>query len=535
MSASPASGQRQASFAPPRAGPLLVAAAAIAVFCGSTRYYFGQDDFLGLARARHLAPALRPPWRWLSGQVYFDLMRPFGTVSAAPYHVTSLIAHGLAVALLAHLLARRFSPAVAIAAALLFGAHPAIYTALYSVSGIGEILAGLFVLVTIALASRTDRARWLAPVAFALALLCKESIVLLPLALLPRAGWLAAPPAPRRSAAPPAPGRGAAPARPVDRRVLAALAIVAAAYAAAFFFSDVFGVRTRLASSAPYALSLGPHVLGNFATYVMWTVDFLVLTMRSFSDALDAGALPFATVVILLWLGGLAAPALRSRGWGAGGLAFLVFLVPVLGLRNHTYHYYLYAPLLGAAWCFAALLDAVMVREPAPARRAPRRRFAPGLAVGLALAALLTLNGMLLVRKIETYPFTDPRLRSDSTVDRARIARRVYDGLRAAPLPDGAPVWFWTPASRSAPRAASGASDAAPVESYWERNVRAALMDGLAVRVWYPRAGDVTFVHQYASAPSGTLVAVYDVDGTTRVMDGPALDSLLSHRAGAQR
>jgi len=59
MSASPASGQRQASFAPPRAGPLLVAAAAIAVFCGSTRYYFGQDDFLGLARARHLAPAAR--------------------------------------------------------------------------------------------------------------------------------------------------------------------------------------------------------------------------------------------------------------------------------------------------------------------------------------------------------------------------------------------------------------------------------------------------------------------------------------------
>jgi hypothetical protein len=48
--------------------PIAAAVAAIIVYGGSLPYFFGQDDFLGLARVRGIVPAMAGPWRWLSGQ-----------------------------------------------------------------------------------------------------------------------------------------------------------------------------------------------------------------------------------------------------------------------------------------------------------------------------------------------------------------------------------------------------------------------------------------------------------------------------------
>jgi hypothetical protein len=193
----------------------------------------------------------------------------------------------------------------------------------------------------------------------------------------------------------------------------------------------------------------------------------------------------------------------------------------VLPLRNHTYHYYLYAPLAGAAWCLGAFVDAVLTREPARGRR-PAMRLAWGVAAALAL--LLTINGLALVRKIENAPFVIPELRIDPTVDRARIARNVADGLRAAALPPGVSLRFWSPAALELEQRAG---HNAAAESYWERNVRAALMDGLAVRVLFPAVRGVEFAHTFTPAPDSVRYAVYLVDGRLKVTSSAELESVL--------
>jgi hypothetical protein len=278
---------------------------------------------------------------------------------------------------------------------------------------------------------------------------------------------------------------------------------------------------------------------------------------------------------VALWLAGLFSARLRARGWLAGGLTFAALLAPVLGLRNHTYHYYLYAPLIGAAWCLAALADAGFRTPAATAARAsaapresssavarsrtsrgggasaagvhggaPRRpdRAASGAGtrvLGLAWpvaivgATFLLLNGALLVRKIENMPFVDGVLRADPIVDRARIARRTYDGLAAATLPDRARLVFWSPASMRYELRLHPGADVIGKETYWERNVRAALQEGLAVRVMFPRVDSVEFIHAYSTAAPEKRFVLYEPDGTVTVETPTRLDSLMRQAATA--
>jgi hypothetical protein len=490
---------------------LAAAAAAVFVFRGSLGYFFGQDDFLSLARARGMAPPLAFPWRWLSGSGYFELMRPLGVASALPYHLASLLAHALTAGLLAVVLRRRFCAPAALLGALYFASHPAVYTALYSVSGIGEILCGLFALATLVLATRSGHARgWALPV-FALALLSKETVLLLPLVLFIEPGWL--PSGPRGAR-----GTTEAADRRSRRRIAWALCALAAGYAVLLFAQDPFAVRKGGASSAAYALGSGSHVLGNLASYLGWSVNMSVLTTRSFEDAVDPAAFAAAVLAAGLWALGCLWRPLRERGWLAGAATFVLLIAPVLGLRNHTYHYYLYAPLIGVAWCAAALFDAMAAHAPRPAR----------WVVAVALGAGLVLNGAVLVRKIELFPFSDPRLRADPVVDRARIARNVYDGLRAADLPPHTPLVFWSPASLFYEQERHPGLDVTVRETYWERNVRSALMDGLAVRVLLPQSGEVSFIHNHAPAPADARFVLYDLDGRVRVTAPAELDSLLA-------
>ena len=490
-----------------RLAPFIAAMlAGVLVFHRALGYFFSQDDFLGLARAAGLAPRLAGPWRLLSHQAIFDLMRPFAGLDATAYHAASLAIHAACCALLAALLMRRMSPAATTVGTVFFAVHPALFGALYWFSAIGDSLSLLFALAALLLARRSDRARWFALPAFALSLLAKESTILLPA--------VAALVARLEPAATQVRGGG-------RRGVTLGLAAIALAYAATFLAGDAFGVRRELSPAAPYAFGVGAHMAVNALTYLGWTGGFLTPFVHGFMDAADPAAYPWAVGTLLLWLAGLASRRLRRSGWAAAGAMWLLFLLPVLGLRNHTYHYYLYAPLAGAAWCVAAALDRAI-----PAGRA-------AWPVAGAFAALLALNGTLLVRRIETAPFVLAELRAEPVIDRARIARNVREGLALAALPPGVTLLFWSPNAASLGPRGERLEGPAPTETYWEVNVREALLGGLAVRVMFPQVAEVRFVREFRPTPANEWYAAYRPDGRVRVARSAEVDSIL-RAAGAR-
>lgn len=567
----------------------LAAIVAAAVFRGSLGYFFAQDDFAGLARARGVLPPLAGPWRWISGQLYFDVMRAVAGDHAAAYHLTSLAVHTAVSAALAWALARRLAAPAALAGAAFFAAHPSHYTALYSISGIGELLAALFALLAVAAWAGAGGARWLAPAAFALSLLCKENTLLLPAGLLvARASGARVPRDERRLLA--VPDRAADGGTPVARAagdrarrarggldpVLAAMFGVAALGTAMLAMGDAFGVRRGLAEGSAYRLGFGRNLIENALTYAGWMAHVAVPFVRGYTDAVDPPAMPWGVALLAAWIGGLFVPAWRDRGWAAAGILAALLIAPVLPLRHHTYHYYLYAPLLAVAWGVAIAADAAIEalgrgrapragRGAATAHAAPAARRGAGAARGadasrgrgpgahapsgsapdaawfptpapvaaaaLVFAWLVAVNGGRLVRRIETAPFGATTQRADPTVDRMIIARNLRDGLAAANLPAGASLALWSPRVFQ-PGLDTEARRDTTRDTYWERNVRSALMDGLAVRVLLPNVARVRFVRAYqpGAGSADEWWGVYRTDGFVQVASTRQLDSLLAER-----
>jgi hypothetical protein len=497
----------------PPAGILALAVAGWIVFHRALAVFFSQDDFQSLARVTGLLPRMSGPWRYVGNQLVFDALHPIAGLDPRPYHLASLLAHVGCAALLFVLLARRVSRPAAFGGAAFFVVHPMLYTSVYWVSVIADSLALLFALAALIAAEAHRWKRWLALPLFALSLLSKESTILLPLVML-----VLPPP---RAHTPP---DGVWVRRPDPLAMaLGAVAIVYLVYFVTSAYARFFLAHDAAAGSAQraaYGLASLPMMMRNMLTYVGWTVTFLIPLVHAFADAPEAGVFPAAVGMILLWVAGLAWPALRRHGWLAGGLVFLLFLLPVLPLRNHVYHYYLVAPMAGAAWCVAALLETAFQRV----------TWRAAWSASVALAVLLTWNGYLLVAKIEYAPFLRPELRADAITDRALIAERVAEDLRAAHLPAGTRLAFWSPYPAGSDTSAASAAVATGGrgESYFERNVRTALLDGLAVRVLVPEVRGVAFTREFHALPQPWRYAVYRLDGRLRVATSAELESLLA-------
>ena len=480
-------------------GPALVAlgAAAIAAwtFRGALGFGFSQDDFLGLARATGLEARLPLGWRWLSHQLWWDVIAKGLGSGPLAAHLMSLSLHALVGASLAWLLARRLPAPAALAGAAFVASHPSAYAAVYWASANGDLLASLLSLVVLAFAF-SQRMRWLAVPCFGLALLAKESALPLPLA------WAAVAllgPAPRSSV------RALARDRVWWACVLLAVAAVSA---------TALGGRGPALGGEAYALSWGA-VPGNVMTYDGWVVNRWLATVGAFMDGVEPGVFGWGLALNVAWLAGAFVPALRSAGWLAAGLAWSAMLLPVIALANHTYHYYLYAGLPAAGLMVAALLAAASSRLP--------RTVAWALAV--AFAVFCAVDGHALVTKIEQAPFVASGLRSDAIVDRARIAANTIEDLRAARLPEHTRLRMWSPQSQSM---STAAGVPASREGYYEANVRAALLDGLALRVMVPSVDSVTFVRAFDPSDSLAWWAVYRYDGKLRALRAPELGRLLA-------
>lgn len=489
---------------------LVAALAGAVVFHRALQYFFVQDDFAALGRAAGLLPRFDEPWRWLSLQFFFDVMRPLAGLDPVPYHVASLIGHGLAAALV-FAFARRFvHPVAALVGACFFATHPSSFTAVYWVSTIGDLYALVFALAALLLGLRTDRWRLAAPAAFVLALLCKESILLLPL-LLPVIRMLD----PRH-------GRPSPRAAWLDPVFLTML-VTSAAYLAYFAWQNA-PVADPSLEAEPYAVGVGSHVWRNLLTYAGWTVNVAVPFVAGFTDAIDPPVYPWGIAWLVILAAGSAVPALRRRAWHLGAIVFIVLLLPVLPLENHTYHYYLYACLLGAATCIAALADWAL----GSAAVTGRAGGAVAWATAVALAVALTANGYALVHKIETMPFTLPGTRAEPLIDRALIARRVITGIRSAGIPPGTTLHMGSPEAQAlAVRNAPG-TFGPDRETYWERNVRSALYGGLAIRLYEPHVDSVRFIRTMVPGDASRIrYAMYRVTGQTDVLTPAAMDSVV--------
>jgi hypothetical protein len=495
---------------------VFIAVATLWAFRGALRYGFSQDDVAGLARAMGLAPRLATPLRYLSHQAYFDLMHALAGLNPAPYHIASLVVLAACAILLRRLLSRWLSPAGGVLGTTFFCAHPALFHTGYWIIAIGDSLALLFGLLAIRATFASGGRRWLAVPLFAISLLCKESTILLPVV-----AWVLL--AHDRRVRPVADDEG----RLVDPVVIAMI-VLAGALAAVFGVSRATGT-----GGLSYPVGFGPHLLDNALTYLGWTAQSLawvVLSVNGFTDAVDRTVWSLGIGLLAGWLVGLAIPSLRHGGWLAGGLVFALLLLPVLPLRDHTYHYYLTAPLIGAALSAGALLDAIVARF-ARRRDAAATAFLTA-ALGALPATFLAGAGEHAVREIETHPFLDPGSRADPILDRALILDRAIRDVRDAGVPAGTVLRFWSPVARQRQRATH--PEAALEESYWERNVRTALLDGLAVRVFVPAVREAAFVRDFAPAPDDVRFALYLPDGHVHVATSAELEAGLAHVPGAR-
>src|SRR2546428_13219078 len=91
------------------AAALAAATATLAVFGGSLRYFFSQDDFQHLARAAGVIPTELTPWRPVANVAFFVVLRAVAGLHAAAYHAASPALHAVVALLGERDLVRRCS------------------------------------------------------------------------------------------------------------------------------------------------------------------------------------------------------------------------------------------------------------------------------------------------------------------------------------------------------------------------------------------------------------------------------------------
>ena len=168
-----------------------VAIAAVLVFLPVLWTDFAGDDYFILARLQALGGLSQPAIYFQ--QDFFQYYRPLTFVSqavdwelwgrsAAGYHFTSLMLHGVNGALV-FLFARRMTgTTAAFVAGLLFATHPAAHETVYWMAARFDLLATCLSLASLVLLTDGRASRyWAGVAAFSLAMLAKESALAVPL------------------------------------------------------------------------------------------------------------------------------------------------------------------------------------------------------------------------------------------------------------------------------------------------------------------------------------------------------------------
>jgi len=387
-------------------GLITVLGVTLAVFAGAFEGFFVQDDFGWLESTRiagagdllksffRFNPAAS--YRPLSQEtVFFVGQRVFGMWPPG-FHLLSLVFHLLAT-LLTYLLLREFFPPLpSLAATFFFAVHSAHQWAIYWISAIAEPMALVFFLASLILFIRFDRAgsRFAyagSVTAMVFGIMCKESILPLPLVLLSycvifsrhRLGWT------------------------LPHITLTGL----------YFF---FRATSSTIQVSPYPLTSGPEVGQNLAAYLSWTAGFSETLLKRILGWSPEGSYPFVAGVLFLVLAVLFLLS-RRRDTALFALLWFIFaLQPVLYFSQHIYPYYL-APALPA---IALLLASVI-----PSQRGifEWTTLVPSLALGFYIASISIPSIML-----EGSWWVDRSLKGRAILDQmSRVAQSVPEGSKA--------------------------------------------------------------------------------------------------------
>ena len=302
--------------------------------------FFAADDLEFLARVRGLSLT---PWGWsrpLPGRLRWEAFTAIFGVHPLPHLLLAWLLHAASALLVARVaLLAGLGRWPALVAGVLAGATAVAYTSTHWASGLGEVMAAAFALVTLVLHLECRRRTrpalaWLAGAGAIATVASKESAMLLPFAVwaLDRLGL----------------GRGE------GRGALREIGVLGALAAAAVIIA--WRVAPPLAGEA-YAFGATPLVwLENQLTYCAWVVRIFD-PVRDRSATLQPALAPVGVVVLAMWC--LAAWSERRasvRPVTAGLVWFLLMLAPVVPLANHTYLYYLVAPFAGVALAAGVLL-----------------------------------------------------------------------------------------------------------------------------------------------------------------------------------
>lgn len=475
---------------PAGAGGVLapVAAALLAMWLhrGALNVFFTTDDLILFERVQGIAPHPATLWRVIPGRLWFEALMPvFGTAPTG-WHAVNLVLHGAVTALVA-VWARRLgtSNVVAFAAAALFGVTARARTAVWPVTGVGEMLAAALVLVAlIALERDSKRGGAIAAVAQGVAMFCKETLALAPLV-----AWLA-----------PAEGRP---------RRLPVLPL--ALGLAVWVYVALARSSTGSLGGEAYALGLGPHVVTHLLTYAVWSLDLLHL-FGAVAEPLPAawaigGAMALAVLVLGAWKSGV-------RAARAGLWFWLLALLPVLPLENAVYDHYLYAPRLGFAIAFAALLEALVrgAAASAPAPNALRARAATALLLTLVFLHFATA-GMFLAAA-EGSRIDRVNLPRDGFQRRLEVVRNAAVTLeRQLPAGETRIVIYDTPESRLVLSVREGGLVGDTTRAAVRQRLFDAVLDeGRGLRALFPQLSSVRLATTVEPEDSAALVFIANAD-----------------------
>lgn len=444
-------------------------------------FFSSPDDLVHLQQAAGLRPILPSPFRFLSQVLYFRVMLSQVGTDPVPYHLLSLLTHLLNVALV-FFFARSCEArqGVAALASCFFGTFPLFYPLLASAVGMNDELALAFTLIALLLLRvEGTRAIIAACVAFICAILCKESVLSLPLLAF----------------ATPVPSGH----RMARRCVLLGVALV---FAGMLLLVPPQGL-------GPYATQVGSNVFHNLMTYAAWSVN-LVQPIPDLVSSFDPAAWRVGVVVYALmfvaWF--IAGADRQSTRFGVAW--WFVGLLPVIFLRFQTYRHYLYPALPGLALVAASLIS-VAVNALTRQSAGPKGTSAGvhGSTSQMAGALLLVLcagayaaraNWLIQARVAARVPGT--QLALDPVTRRQEVAQHAVASLRQyLPAAANLKVAIFSPAGTSRVFGARTGREYARQSSTANAYslLQASLDGGGAIRLFFPNVDSVVFINGWSA------------------------------------